>query len=55
LKEVHGSFLLMRAECSRLMLAAARLPARMLPANNQFPIPFSQPAFGFRIQLDKVS
>ena len=43
---------MMRAECSRLMIAAARLPARRLPANSQFALPsamgllvFSTPLF----------
>jgi hypothetical protein len=31
----------MRAECTRLITAAARWPARRLPANNQFDLPMA--------------
>jgi hypothetical protein len=34
----------MRAQCSKLMIAAARLPARRLPANSQFDRPIGVPS-----------
>ena len=42
---------MMRAECSRLMTAAARLPARELPANNQFERPSAIGRIWFSTQL----
>lgn len=44
----------MRAECSRLMIAAARLPARRLPANSQFALPRAMGRMWFSTQLFEI-
>jgi hypothetical protein len=41
----------MRAECSRLITAAARLPARSEPANNQLLRPMAIGRIWFSTQL----
>ena len=40
-----------RAECSRLITAAARCPARKLPANSQFFLPSAMGLIWFSTQL----
>ena len=50
----YGSCPLMRAECTKLITAAARLPARRLPANNQFTLPRAIGLMGFSTQLFEI-
>ena len=51
LRYAYGSCPLSRAECTRLMTAAARLPARRVPANSQLLRPSAIGRIWFSTQL----